>query len=114
MRTTTEAKVKAISQYLEKEYGVISEEWKMTLDLLGDNIDTYEDCKEVINQVGIYDVETGRKNPLLSTMKDLQATILKQVQHFGLSPYAASKLKNTPNKEDETEDEMFLNDLMMS
>jgi hypothetical protein len=35
-------------------------------------------------------------------MKDLQATILKQMQHFGLSPYANAKIKLTES--DETED----------
>jgi hypothetical protein len=40
-------------------------------------------------------------------MKDLQATIHKQIQHLGLSPYAISKIKMS--SEDDTDD--FINDL---
>ena len=35
-------------------------------------------------------------------MKDLQASIMKQVQHLGISPYSASKIKQ--EVEDDNED----------
>ena len=35
-------------------------------------------------------------------MKDLQATIIKQIQHLGLSPYAISKIKT--DSPDDTDD----------
>lgn len=60
-----------------------------------------------INEVGIWNYERGVKNPLLSTAKDLQASIFKQVQHLGNSPYALAKIK--VNAEDDTDD--FLSDL---
>ena len=74
----------------------------MTLTLLADNLDLYIECRKSISQNGIFDTETYKKNPLLTTCKDLQATIMKQIQHFGLSPYAISKIKQT--EEDDSED----------
>ena len=41
-------------------------------------------------------------------MKDLQATILKQIQHLGLSPYSSAKIND--KTEDDTDD--FLENLI--
>ena len=91
-----------IEKYLTDKYGTVNSEWKPLITLLADNLELYTQCKATIKQHGIYDATTGKKNPLLATMKDLQATIIKQIQHLGLSPYAASKIKETV--EDDTDD----------
>lgn len=91
-----------VEGYLTNKYGSVSPEWEATLSLLADNLDLYNECRKSIRTHGIYDASTGKKNPLLATMKDLQATILKQIQHLGLSPYAASKIKS--EIEDDTDD----------
>jgi hypothetical protein len=44
---------------------------------LADNLDLYDSIKESIETNGIYDASTGKKNPLLTTLKDLQASIMK-------------------------------------
>lgn len=91
-----------VLQHLKEKYGNINPEWSLTLDLLKENIDLYNQCMENIKQYGIYDPERKTKHPLLSTAKDLQATILKMVQQFGLTPWAASKIldHNTEEEED--------------
>lgn len=91
-----------IENYLINKYGKVNDEWNTLLMLLADNIDIYIQCKNSIRSNGIFDASTYKKNPLLSTLKDLQATILKQVQHLGISPYAASKIKQ--ENEDDSED----------
>lgn len=88
----TKELMQKVIQYLKAKYGTVNGEWNIILTLLGDNIQLYLACKEKLAKTGIYDETTGRKNPLLSTMKDLQTTIIKQVQHLGLSPYAISRL----------------------
>lgn len=98
----TQDLMQKVIAHLKSKYGTVNGEWNIILTLLGDNIQLYLACKESINENGIYDANTGRKNPLLSTMKDLQATIIKQVQHLGLSPYALSRLGS--NDEDNTDD----------
>ena len=55
-----------------------------------------------VDTVGISDYATGMKNPLLSIMIETQGVILKQIQHFGLSPYAVSKIKSMAD--DDTDD----------
>ena len=94
--------LKSVEQYLTQKYGELPPQWEQLIYLLGDNIDLYNQCKESVATHGIFDPNTGKKNPLLSTMKDLQATIIKQVQHFGLSPYAVSKIK--VGEDDQTDD----------
>lgn len=99
---TTKEYLSNVEEYLITKYGKVAPEWEATLSLLGDNLDLYIECRKAVRTYGIYDANTGKKNPLLATMKDLQATIIKQIQHLGLSPYAASKIKT--DVEDDTDD----------
>lgn len=99
---TTKQYIESVTNYLTAKYGEVPQEWDAILILLADNLDLYKECSESVKKNGIYNAETNRKNPLLATMKDLQATIIKQIQHLGLSPYAVSKIKDTP--EDDTDD----------
>lgn len=102
MNKITKETIKKIQDYLVKQYGDIQPQWEMTLNLLADNLDLYYDCRKSIKDNGIFDDTSYKKNPLLTTCKDLQATIMKQIQHFGLSPYAISKIKQT--EDDDSED----------
>lgn len=94
MKYSTETKryVKAIERHLDNKYGKVEDEWKPMINLIADNLEMYRLCLNEIEQYGIYDPTLGKKNPLLTTVKDLQATIMKQVQHLGLSPYAVNKI----------------------
>lgn len=91
-----------VREYLSTKYGEIPPQWETMLALLQDNLELYAQCKKSVEQNGIFDSSDYKKNPLLSTMKDLQATIFKQIQHLGLSPYAESKIRQSG--EDDTED----------
>lgn len=107
MKQGTKKSIDTIKKYLENKYGLVNPEWETIINMLGDNIDLYKDCKESVRINGIYDPSTGKKNPLLATIKDLQATIMKQIQHLGLSPYAQSKIKIDA----ESDEEDFINSL---
>lgn len=102
MKRETKKIIDSINNYLIEKYGEVKPEWHTIIYLLGDNLDLYKECRDSIRQNGIYDITTAKKNPLLSTCKDLQATIMKQIQHLGLSPYAVSKIKDSV--EDDSED----------
>lgn len=99
---TTQKYIDVVNQYLTETYGSVKPEWQAMIELLAYNLDLFKQCKKSIKDNGIYDTQTGKKNPLLTTVKDLQATIIKQVQHLGLSPYAIGKIKK--DQEDDTED----------
>jgi phage terminase small subunit len=101
-KDTTQKYIDTVTEYLSETYGTVKPEWQAVIEMLGYNLDLFKDCKKSIKDNGLYDRTTGKKNPLLTTIKDLQATIMKQVQHLGLSPYAVSKIKK--ETEDDTED----------
>lgn len=98
----TQDYIDTVKEYLTDTYGSVKPEWEAIIEMLAYNLDLLKECKKSIKDNGIYDRTTGKKNPLLTTVKDLQATIIKQVQHLGLSPYAVGKIKN--EAEDDTED----------
>lgn len=98
---TTKQYIQNIRDYLVEEYGAVKPEWELTLILLQNTIERYNRVAKIIDKEGIYDSTRGVKNPLLSTEKDLLATILKLTQKIGCSPWDASKIKNSP--EDDTE-----------
>lgn len=88
--------MQGVRDFLQNEYGEVKSEWEITLIMLEDNLNLYEEIKQSIKDNGIYSVTRGVKNPLLSTMKDTQATILKISQKLGISPWDSSKIKQAP------------------
>lgn len=94
--------IKAIKDYLELTYGEVKQQWLGLIQMLADNLALIENVKKSIKENGVYDNSTSKKNPLLSTLKDLQATNLKIYKELGVTPWAASKIKLA--EEDDTED----------
>lgn len=92
------ADMKAIEAYLTATHGEISPEWQTTLRLIADNLHLYRQCREAIDKHGIFNPTTGRKSPLLSTVKDLNSTLLKLLSEVGATPYAQGRIK-TPDTE---------------
>lgn len=83
----------SVRKYLITRYGEVKGEWEFSLLCLENSLVRYNQINESINNNGIYDVSTGRKNPLLSTEKDVLATIFKLTQKLGITPYDSSKIK---------------------
>lgn len=83
---------KAVREYLNGKYGAINSEWEITIGQLMDLLARYKQVRNKINEVGIFDTVNYKKNPLLSTEKDLLATISKYIQALGLTPYWQTKL----------------------
>jgi len=94
--------IEDVRKYLTEKYGEVYPQWEAIIFLLQDNLDLYFQCRQSIKDNGIFDSDTYKKNPLLSTAKDIQATIIKQIQHLGLSPYSVSKINI--GEEDDTDD----------
>lgn len=95
-----------IRDYLNSTFGEVKPEWELIISLLLDNINLYKECKVILKKEGLFNSTTYKKNPLIATIKDLQASMIKQIQHLGLSPYAASKIK-----EDIEDTDNFIEDL---
>lgn len=100
--------MKSVREYIKKKYGEIPTEWDAILELLQDNLELYNECWDSIREHGIYNASRGWRHPLLATLKELQASIMKQIQHLGLSPYAAKKL----SQEDVDDTDAFIERLV--
>ena len=93
----TENYIEKINHYLIEKYSEIKPEWELLLSLLEDTYDEYLDMKALLEETGMFNPKTYKKNPLIASIKDARATINKMVQHFGISPYSDSK-KNSMKK----------------
>jgi len=102
MKEQTKKYIENIDNYLITTYGEVKPEWEMIISILGDTYDEYLEMQEIIKETGLYNPQTGRKNPLIASVKDARATIFKLTQHLGISPYADAKIK-VPDCDD-TED----------
>lgn len=103
----TKTYIKQVKSQLKAKYGKLEDSWDLTLNLLADTYEMYNMCWDVIKTHGVYKENTGLKSPVLSTLKDCTATILKLQQQLGITPWAESKIKTTEN--DDTDD--FLENL---
>ena len=90
----TETQLNYIIAYLTEKYGEVKPQWWGIIQQIGDNLTMIDECKQSIKENGIYNPKNGKKNPLLSTIKDLQGQILKAYQQLGVTPWSASKIKD--------------------
>lgn len=93
--------MKGVHQFLIEKYGEVKPEWGCTLTCLENTLRRYNQVKETLDEVGIFDTTTGKKNALLTTEKDCIATILKISQKLGINPWDDSKIKAEVEEDDE-------------
>jgi P27 family predicted phage terminase small subunit len=92
----TEQFMEAVEKFIKKKYGKIEPHWQGELDLLATNFEIFMNAKAEIKETGL--LVTNRfgaleKNPLLRVITDANIQCIKLVSEFGLSPKAASKIK---------------------
>lgn len=108
----TQATVKYLTnvrKYLKEKYGKVSPEWEQPLEILADNLELYQQCKESIKNDGLLLVAKNgayTKNALIKVMFDAQIQITKTIQEFGLTPKSASKI-NLVEEDDDTLKELL-------
>ena len=93
----TEQFMEAVEKFIKKKYGKIEPHWQGELDLLATNFEIFMNAKAEIKETGL--LVTNRfgaleKNPLLRVITDANIQCIKLVSEFGLSPKAASKIKD--------------------
>ena len=98
---STENYINKVKAQLKATYGKIPEDWDLLIEMLEDELNLYSRMKKELDKTGIIN-EKGFKNPLISSLKDSKALILKMVQQLGSSPWAKSKIK--ADEEDNTDD----------
>lgn len=90
----TKKTMKQVENYLIEKYGEIKPQWELSLSLMADNLELLQECKDSVKLNGIYSPVRAAKNPLISTIKDINATLLKIAQQLGITPWAESKIKS--------------------
>lgn len=103
--TKTLKYLQSVRKYLKEKYGKVAPEWEQPLELLGDNLELYQQCKDSIKNDGLLLMAKNgsyTKNPLIKVQLDAQIQITKLINEFGLSPKSASKI----NLVDEDDDEL--------
>lgn len=93
--------IESTKNHLVEEYGEIKPEWELQLILLEDTLDMIVRMEESISETGLF--IGGRKNPLITSLKDAQVLVLKLSQKLGCSPYDISKIKKL-TEDDGTDD----------
>lgn len=110
-RTEVQEYMDILCDSLMKEYGLISNEWLISLDMIAQTYTTYLIGWESINKDGMYVLDPkGRpaRNPALSTMMNSQAYLQKLLTQFALTPSSKAKIKKLDSA-DTTDD--YINDL---
>jgi P27 family predicted phage terminase small subunit len=100
---TTQKYLNSVRRYLKEKFGKVNPEWEQPLEILGDNLELYQDCKQSIKNDGLLLMAKNgayTKNPLIKVMMDAQIQITKLISEFGLSPKSASKI-NIINDDDD-------------
>lgn len=107
--STTVKYLTNVRRYLKEKYGKVSPEWEQPLEILADNLELYQLCKESIKKDGLLLVAKNgayTKNPLIKVQLDAQVQITKLIAEFGLSPRSASKI-NLVEEDDDTLKELL-------
>lgn len=105
--TTTIKYLAAVRKYLKEKYGKVNTEWETILEILGDNLELYQQCKTSIKNDGLLLVAKNgayTKNPLIKVQLDAQIQITKLLTEFGLTPKAQSKINLVSEDDDELKD----------
>ncbi|MEE3419430.1 MAG: phage terminase small subunit P27 family [Methanosphaera sp.] len=102
--STTVKYLTNVRKYLKEKYGKVSPEWEQPLEILADNLELYQQCKESIKNDGLLLVAKNgayTKNPLIKVQLDAQVQITKFLSEFGLTPKAQSKIVLNNDDEDD-------------
>lgn len=93
---------------LKKEYGVLRDEWQLSLDLIAQTYETYLMAYLAVKKDGVYtkDIKDRvQRNPALTVMNNSQAYLQKLLTQFALTPMSKSKMKKSDEQSVEsTED----------
>lgn len=92
---------------LEKQYGCINDEWRVSLDLIAFNYDIIVKCQRDIEKNGFNAIDDrGRlsKNPAIQICNAAQGNLFKLLNSFGLNLMSKSKIKDVESADSTLED----------
>lgn len=92
---------------LDKQYGEVRDEWKVSLDMIAFNYNLILKCQEDIMLNGI-DKEDSRgrlaRNPAIPVMAQAQNALVKLLNSFGLNLMSKAKMGKVDDEDDGLDD----------
>ena len=89
---------------LTNQYGIVNEEWRVSLDLIAFNYDLICKCQEDLAKNGM-NVNNSRgilmRNPSISTLNSAQCNLMRLLNSFGLNIASKSRLGKVEVDNDE-------------
>jgi P27 family predicted phage terminase small subunit len=108
-----QAQLSMIENFLIEKFGKVNKTWQVGLQMLADNLDKFYECKDHIDEDGVYvKCKNGAftKHPLLGVQKDLEVQITKLLVEFGLTPRSSKRLLSD---DDGNDDEDAIKELLL-
>ena len=99
---------------LEQDYGKIPASWRISLDLIADNVKLYMECKKQIEDEGLVRKDPAHgtfKHPLIPVMNNAQSQLKDLLKAFSLTPMSKAKMKSLKDS-DQINTNEYLDDLM--
>jgi phage terminase small subunit len=84
-----------VVEQIERDYNAVPPSWRVSLDMIADNLMLYFDALDDIKKYGQVIHTNGKTeiNPACRLLKDANQTIFKLVTNFALTPMSKSKMK---------------------
>lgn len=105
------AKMKFIRLYIKKHFGEENVH-EVTLEVLADNLQLIEQCREEISKNGLITTAANgylQRNPVVDTLRQAQSMVVKICGEFGLTAKAMTKIKGNDADDDSDDLQALIN-----
>ena len=105
--TQTQKYLSSVEKFLKSKYGAVKDEWEQPLQMLANNVEMFNQCKDIIKRDGLIVVAKNgfpTKNAAILIQIEAQKQINKLLDSFGLTPKAAAKINLVDEDNDELKD----------
>lgn len=86
-----------VIKQIEQDYSIVPSSWRVSLDLIADNLMIYFKALDDIKQNGVITYNrngVATKNPSCNTQNVASQNVIKLLNNFALTPMSKSKMKN--------------------
>lgn len=86
-----------VIKQIEQDYSIVPSSWRVSLDLIADNLMIYFKALDDIKQNGVITYNrngVATKNPSCNTQNAASQNVIKLLNNFALTPMSKSKMKN--------------------
>ena len=87
---------------IEQDYNIVPASWRVSLDLIADNLMVYFKAKDDIKTNGVIhydDRGLAHKSPSCALLNVCNQNVIKLLNNFALTPMSKSKMKNLDSDE---------------